>query len=154
MHRKLVGLFIILVLSAGGFSHPLVYGSKRLKSCLPNFTSANHFVNLQNNKRYSIPLESVSSGERFLTEVEIEVFYSEESLVLNAEYEAPSDWISNPFSLDMVMILKDGNVIKTFDFTHGCLSVGASLFPGDFLNIGKIKNVSPGELNIIVWGRL
>lgn len=154
MHRKLVLIFTLFVLVTGGFSHPPAQARAVQKSCLPAFTSANYFIFLQKNKRYLLPLESSNSGGSVSTSVEFQLELSNQNLSLSAEYIADPNQVGLPYNLDTVFILKNGQLIRAFDFTQSCYSVGASLFPGDKLKIGSIKNISPGEINVIVWGRL
>lgn len=75
---------------------------------------------------------------------------------LTVGFDREFDGVSLPYSVYALLILRDGEVVMWWDFTHACQGPGLSFFPGKEIELPSLKLVGdkPQKLQIMVWGRL
>jgi hypothetical protein len=130
-------------------------------SCLADFSSLQFMTMVSSSEAVHAqsPMKTMRAGELQATHVVFDldsVDGQSDQLEATIRFDPKFTGVSLPYNLQAVLMVKGGEVLGWWDFTHACTGPGVSFFPGRVIYLPKVKliGVKPEPLQIIVWGKL
>lgn len=148
---------LILRILLSSFLCCVLTGRACADTCLPEFTALDviETVNAGSARTFTHPLKSKNVGGIFLTRVVLTGEFDGQRLSLTVRF--PADGVSLPYNVYLLVVGTEQDMLRWQDLTRGCKAPGASIFPGQSVNLDAIKfqpDAGTANLHLILWGRL
>ncbi len=131
------------------------------RSCLSEHTALQTVEVIQPgvSHKFRYPLIAQRANESFETKVYFEGTVDQQDptiLRFSVAFDPSFSGVSIPYTVQALLILRDGDVIGWWDFTRLCKGPGISFFPGRVIQMPVVKLIGGKSqtLQIMVWGRL
>lgn len=131
-------------------------------SCLPDFNSLQilQVIDLAQAQTQTItyPLKSMNAHGLFETRAQLEMMVQAENWILDFKvlFDPKFGGVSLPYNVYALLVIQGGQVISWQDFTGGCRGPGIGFFPGQVVQLPKVKLIKSNSnvIQVMLWGRL
>jgi len=134
---------------------PTLGSAGATRSCWPNYNAINQRLTVQNGEVIKVPVLQDSQGQK-QSRTYLEVIENPESTIFRLQFYKHIGELGLPQNVYALLILnQNGYPLHFEDFTGGCQGPGLSFFPGQSLEIFKLKQdlETAKQLQIILWSR-